>query len=219
MTVFQLSAFRKPNYSKPVSLSERPQNQEGGSRGNCVAGPCANPGSKSAKRIGVRPRNAPIAVTKPCVAWFRGRITEAIMPERDYENRFSQILAYFDYPRYEMKVLEMINQPSLFPEPEPPPVNGSAVLDFELALKDGSKVLVHYVRRRFKHVAHLEFRGGSISSTGHRSFFPPGNYFMDATDGEVKEAAYEVAERLRTERLDEIAKENRQRNRKQKRML
>lgn len=109
-------------------------------------------------------------------------------------------------------------QLSLFPESEPPPMNGSAVLDFELALKDGSKVLVHYVRRRFKHTAHLEFRGGSIPGTGYKSFFPPGSYFMDAPDDAVKEAAHEVAERFRAERLGEIAKENRQRNRKQKRI-
>jgi hypothetical protein len=115
-----------------------------------------------------------------------------------------------------MENLEMIKcQLSLFPEPEsPPPVNGSAVLDFELALKDGSKALVHYVRRRFKYTAHLEFWGDSISSTGYKSFFPPGNYFMDAPDDEVKKAAHEVAERLRAERLGETAKENRQRNRK-----
>jgi hypothetical protein len=103
----------------------------------------------------------------------------------------------------------------LFPEPEPPPVNGSAVLDFELALKDGSKVLVHYERRAFIFSAHIEFRGGSISSTGYRSFFPAGGQLMNDPDDAIVKAAYEIAERLREKRLEETAKENRRNKRSQ----
>jgi hypothetical protein len=101
----------------------------------------------------------------------------------------------------------------LFPEPEPPLLNGSAVLDFELALKDGSKVLVHYERRAFKFSAHLEFYGDSVSSTGYRSFFS-GEYLMNDPDDAVVKAACEIAEHLREQRLGEIAKENRRKKRK-----
>lgn len=105
-------------------------------------------------------------------------------------------------------------QLSLFPPPEPPPINGSAVLDFEFALKDGRKVLARYERRYFKFSAHIEFHGDSISSTGYYSFFPPGEGLMRASDDEVAKAVYEIAERLHEKRLEEIAKENRRRKRK-----
>jgi hypothetical protein len=102
-------------------------------------------------------------------------------------------------------------QPLLFPPPDPPPVNGSAVLDFGLTLKDGCKVSVHYERRWINFCAHIEFRGEGISGTGYRSFFPPGQCLTDEPDDEVIEAARILAEELREKRLGEIAKEKRPR--------
>jgi hypothetical protein len=100
-------------------------------------------------------------------------------------------------------------QPSLFPPPEPPSMAGSAVLDFNLVLKDGSPVSVRYERHYLKYSAHLEFRGDSISSTGYYSFFPSGEGLMNEPDDKVVEAARVVAERLREKRLEEIDRETR----------
>jgi hypothetical protein len=88
---------------------------------------------------------------------------------------------------------------------------GSPVLDFELVLKDGVKVSVHYKRRYICGDDHFEFRGDGISSTGYRSHFVRE---MNIPDGEVIEAALEIAEYLREGRIAEITKENRRRKNK-----
>jgi hypothetical protein len=86
---------------------------------------------------------------------------------------------------------------------------GSLVLDFNLVLKDGSSVSIHYERHYLKYSARLEFHGDSISSAGYYSFFPRGEGLMNDPDDKVIEAASIIAERLREKRLEEIDKETR----------
>jgi hypothetical protein len=95
------------------------------------------------------------------------------------------------------------------PLSEPPPMNGSPELDFDLTLKDGSRVSVHYERSYFSDSAQVEFNGESISSTGYYSYFPPYGCSWDIPDEEVIKAAASVAELLREKRLAAIAKEER----------
>jgi hypothetical protein len=95
-------------------------------------------------------------------------------------------------------------------------MNGSPELDFDLTLKDGSRVSVHYERRYISATAHIEFRGESISPTGYRSCFPPYGCSWDISDEDVVEAAASVAELLREKRLAEIAKEERLGKRRRK---
>jgi hypothetical protein len=106
-----------------------------------------------------------------------------------------------------------MKQLSLFPPPEPPPLAGSAFLDFDIILKNGDKVSVHYERRYFRYSACLEFRGGSISSTEYYCFFPSGERLMNDPDDVVIDSARNIAERLYEERVAEIAKDKRKRKR------
>jgi len=110
-------------------------------------------------------------------------------------------------------------QEELF-EPEPLPVIGSAELNFDIVLKDGNNVSVHFERYfiskpNYKSdYSHLEFRGDAVSETGYYSYFSGNNHFVFDPDDVVIEKAKEVAEILRKKRLEEIAKEARKRKRK-----
>jgi hypothetical protein len=108
-----------------------------------------------------------------------------------------------------------LDQPFLpFPEPEPPPLAGSPVLDFSLTLEDGSAVEVHYVRRFLSRSSHFDFRGISVSETGYRSYFPHDGELADDPDEAVIGAAKEIAEILCMQMLRDTAKETRRRKRK-----
>ena len=109
----------------------------------------------------------------------------------------------------------MIKQPDLF-QPDQPPVIGSPELHFTLALADGCEISVCYERRYLLSSDHYEFIG-DISSTGYRSHFP--GFISKEPDESIIENSKIFAELLRAERLAEIAKEERLKNRKQKKRL
>jgi hypothetical protein len=100
----------------------------------------------------------------------------------------------------------------LFSPPELPPLPGSAELDFDLVLKDGCNVKVHFRREFFlRYNSHIDLYG-DISRTGYRSVFT--GEVMYETDDVVKQKVSEIAEELRENRLKEITKEEKKRSRK-----
>ena len=109
----------------------------------------------------------------------------------------------------------MTNQLDLF-EPDPPPMVGSLELRFTVTTTDGCDVSVEYKRRYFSNIRncpHYDFYG-DITSSGYRSHFPYSH--GDETDDEVIESARATIEQLRKERIAEIAREARLKNRKRK---
>ena len=86
-------------------------------------------------------------------------------------------------------------------------------MDFSFSLKDGSEISVHFERYFLSHCPCLEFRGDTISETGYRSHFPYDGVFINDPDDVVIEKAKEVAEFLREETSEAIAKESRRKGR------
>jgi hypothetical protein len=120
-----------------------------------------------------------------------------------------------------------MSQLLLFPPPEPPPINGSPELNFDIVLSDGTEVSVHYVRQfiskgfyfddgTFCHpTSHFEFEG-DISETGYRSHFPYSGVLVYEPDDKIMEWGLKIAEKLRKERVSGTAKKLRKQPRRSK---
>jgi hypothetical protein len=104
----------------------------------------------------------------------------------------------------------IVIQWDLFQPPEPPPLQGSIELNFDLILKDDCKVSVYFERRYLRDASHIEFYG-AISETGYRSHFD--SKLINEPDGMVIKKTKEIAEFFRDELLKNDAKKTRKKRR------
>jgi hypothetical protein len=170
-------------------------------------------------------------VTKDCHEQLAGQLELDFMKLAEEETRFvekalrgASVKADFELPAPEdmggcqlrqlCRIRKQGNVSILLPPPELPPLPGSLEMEFDLVLKDGCNVKVHFRREFFlRYNSHIELYG-DISSTGYRSVFT--GEVMYETDDVVKQKIEEIAEYWRADMLDNIAKEAKKKRRRKK---
>ena len=105
-------------------------------------------------------------------------------------------------------------QMALFPPVPPPPLAGSAKLEFSVTLECGETVAVRAERDFEFDCIHFEFESENISLKGNKAYFTVLGEYSDTPDDKMPCVALEIAEDLRSRRLEQIAREARKRGRK-----